>query len=119
MSRSARRLENWRVRFSRPRARRSRWRSRIRDIPAKSPRRRRLTKGLNFRSSSCPRRKRASCCCRAWVIERSFGWLNRFRRLARDYERLPRNSGWLALRRLLRAYACALCTPLAKVPNTL
>ncbi|CAB3776443.1 IS5 family transposase ISAzo23 [Paraburkholderia caffeinitolerans] len=24
-----------------------------------------------------------------WVVERSFGWLNRFRRLARDYERLP------------------------------
>ncbi|MBB3258375.1 hypothetical protein F4827_003243 [Paraburkholderia bannensis] len=23
------------------------------------------------------------------VVERSFGWLNRFRRLARDYERLP------------------------------
>lgn len=26
---------------------------------------------------------------RHWVVERSFGWLNRFRRLARDYERLP------------------------------
>lgn len=26
---------------------------------------------------------------RAQVVERSFGWLNRFRRLARDYERLP------------------------------
>jgi transposase len=26
---------------------------------------------------------------RRWVVERSFGWLNRFRRLARDYERLP------------------------------
>jgi transposase len=26
---------------------------------------------------------------RRWLIERSFGWLNRFRRLARDYERLP------------------------------
>lgn len=25
---------------------------------------------------------------RRWVIERSFGWMNRFRRLARDYERL-------------------------------
>jgi len=24
-----------------------------------------------------------------WVVERSFAWLNRFRRLARDYERLP------------------------------
>jgi transposase len=26
---------------------------------------------------------------RRWVVERSFGWLNRFRWLARDYERLP------------------------------
>src|SRR5574337_334106 len=26
---------------------------------------------------------------RRWVIERSFGWMARFRRLARDYERLP------------------------------
>lgn len=26
---------------------------------------------------------------RRWVVERSFGWLNRSRRLARDYEPLP------------------------------
>lgn len=26
---------------------------------------------------------------RRWVVERSFGWLNRFRRLTRNYERLP------------------------------
>lgn len=26
---------------------------------------------------------------RRWVIERSFAWMARFRRLARDYERLP------------------------------
>jgi transposase len=26
---------------------------------------------------------------RRWVVERSFGWLNRHRRLVRDYERLP------------------------------
>lgn len=26
---------------------------------------------------------------RRWVVERSFGWLARVRRLARDYERLP------------------------------
>jgi transposase len=26
---------------------------------------------------------------RRWVVERSFAWANRFRRLARDYERLP------------------------------
>lgn len=36
---------------------------------------------------------------RRWVVERSFGWASRFRRLARDYERLPRtleNFHWLA-----------------------
>ena len=26
---------------------------------------------------------------RRWVVERSFGWMSRFRRLARDYERSP------------------------------
>lgn len=26
---------------------------------------------------------------RRWVVEQSFGWMARFRRLARDYERLP------------------------------
>ena len=26
---------------------------------------------------------------RHWVVERGFGWMARFRRLARDYERLP------------------------------
>jgi transposase len=26
---------------------------------------------------------------RRWVVEQTFGWLGRFRRLARDYERLP------------------------------
>jgi transposase len=26
---------------------------------------------------------------RRWVVERGFGWISRFRRMARDYERLP------------------------------
>jgi transposase len=26
---------------------------------------------------------------RRWVVERSFAWMSRFRRLVRDYERLP------------------------------
>jgi len=36
---------------------------------------------------------------RRWVVERSFGWAARFRRLARDYERLPSSLAglhWLA-----------------------
>ena len=32
---------------------------------------------------------------RRWVVERTFGWLGRFRRLARDYERLTKTlEGW-------------------------
>jgi len=32
---------------------------------------------------------------RRWVVERTFGWLGRFRRLARDYERLSTTlAGW-------------------------
>jgi transposase len=32
---------------------------------------------------------------RRWVVERTFGWLGRFRRLARDYERLSVTlAGW-------------------------
>lgn len=36
---------------------------------------------------------------RRWVVERTFGWLGRFRRLARDYERLAKTLGawhWVA-----------------------
>ena len=32
---------------------------------------------------------------RRWVVEHSFGWIARFRRLARDYERLPDTLKWL------------------------
>jgi transposase len=32
---------------------------------------------------------------RRWVVERTFGWLGRFRRLARDYERITKTlEGW-------------------------
>lgn len=34
---------------------------------------------------------------RRWVVERSFGWASRFRRLARDYERLPERLAGLHL----------------------
>ena len=41
---------------------------------------------------------------RKWVVERSFAWLARFRRLSRDYERLPKTLAglhWLAFSSLL------------------
>jgi transposase len=34
---------------------------------------------------------------RQWVVERSFGWMSRFRRLARDYVRLPETQAGLHL----------------------
>jgi transposase len=43
---------------------------------------------------------------RRWVVERTFGWLGRFRRLARDYERLAQTLAgwhWLAFLGLLLA----------------
>jgi len=45
---------------------------------------------------------------RRWVVERTFGWLGRFRRLARDYERLPEVLAgwhWLAFLTLLLGQA--------------
>ena len=41
---------------------------------------------------------------RRWVVERSFAWMSRFRRLARDYERLPASVAglhWLAFATLM------------------
>ena len=46
-----------------------------------------------------------------WVVERSFAWLARFRRLARDYERLPTTLAglhWLA-------FACLLLSNLFRI----
>jgi transposase len=48
---------------------------------------------------------------RRWVVERSFGWLSRFRRLGRDYERLTRTLEglhWLAFVNLLLGVASRL-----------
>ncbi len=50
---------------------------------------------------------------RRWVVERSFAWLTRFRRLARDFERLPTTLAglhylafaWLLLNKTARLYA--------------
>jgi putative transposase len=46
-----------------------------------------------------------------WIVERTFGWLNRYRRLSKDYEYLPQTSETmirvamihLMIRRLARA----------------
>jgi transposase len=46
--------------------------------------------GIHLEVVKLPQAKRGFVLLpRRWVIERSFAWLARFRRLARDYERLP------------------------------
>ena len=46
---------------------------------------------------------------RRWVMERSFAWANRFRRLVKDYERLPETLKGLHF----LAFACLMATKLA------
>lgn len=47
---------------------------------------------------------------RRWVVERTFGWLNRYRRLAKDYERTPSSSETMVqiamIRVMLTRLAC-------------
>src|SRR6202790_3754266 len=50
---------------------------------------------------------------RRWVVERSFAWMARFRRLARDYERLPATLIGLHF----VAFACLLLTRLFNTVN--
>jgi transposase len=46
--------------------------------------------GIELRVVKLPEAKKGFVLLpRRWVVERSFGWLARFRRLSRDYERLP------------------------------
>lgn len=48
---------------------------------------------------------------RRWVVERTFGWLGRYRRLSKDYEELPeRSEAWIyaaAIHLMLRRLAPA------------
>jgi transposase len=48
---------------------------------------------------------------RRWVVERSFAWASRFRRLARDYERLPETVAGLHF----VAFACLMVKQLVRV----
>ena len=48
------------------------------------------SQGIELTVVKLPEAKKGSVLLpRRWVVERSFGWLARFRRLSRDYERLP------------------------------
>ena len=50
---------------------------------------------------------------RRWVVERTFGWLGRYRRLSKDYERLPESSEamvyWAMTRLMVRRLARPQC----------
>jgi len=50
-----------------------------------------------------------------WVVERSFAWLARFRRLARDYERVPQVLAGLHLLALVCLLLARHLAPLAQV----
>ena len=50
---------------------------------------------------------------RRWVVERSFAWATRFRRLAKDYERLPETVAGLHF----AAFACLMLHKLALLPT--
>ncbi len=54
---------------------------------------------------------------RRWVVERTFGWLGRYRRLSKDYERLPASSEamvyWAMTRLMVRRLARQQCRPRA------
>src|SRR6476661_7879072 len=53
---------------------------------------------------------------RRWVVERSFGWMARFRRLARDYERWPETLAGLHFLAFAIVLAQRLFTLLAQSP---
>ena len=54
---------------------------------------------------------------RRWVVERTFGWLGRYRRLSKDYERLTESSEamvyWAMTRLMVRRLARQECRPRA------
>ena len=70
--------------------------------------------GIQLEVVSLPEAKRGFVLLpRRWVVERSFAWLSRFRRLARDYERLPttlRGMHFLAFAILMLHRAVAVAT---------
>jgi transposase len=52
--------------------------------------------GIHLVVVSLPEAKRGFVLLpRRWAVERSFGWMARFRRLARDYERLDQTLEWI------------------------
>ncbi len=62
----------------------------IRATPGPTPSRRPRVGGIRLEVVKLPEAQKGFVLLpRRWVVERSFAWLSRFRRLAKDYERLP------------------------------
>ena len=73
-----------------------------------------LEHGITLEVVKLPEAKRGFVLLpRRWVVERSFGWAARFRRLARDYERLPETLAGLHY----LAFACLMLPHLTDAMN--
>ena len=53
---------------------------------------------LGIAPSGSPRSRMPSC----WIVERTYGWLNRCRRLVKDYENLTRNHAAFIILAMIR-----------------
>ena len=96
------------------------WPSSTRATPAPRPPTRRPAHGIDLEVVKLPEAKRGFVLLpRRWVVERSFAWATRFRRLAKDYERLTETLAGLHL----VAFACLMLSKAARlitgVHNTL
>ena len=80
--------------------------------PEFTRRSRKSCRSSKLKSSSAPiTPKDLWCCPRRWIVERTIAWLNRCRRLAKDWENLNRKA--LAFLRLasIRLMLRKLCNP--------
>ena len=48
---------------------------------------------------------------RRWIVERTFGWLSRWRRLSKDYEKLPEVSEAMVTLAMIRLMVHRLAQP--------
>jgi transposase len=87
---TGRKLANWSKPSRRLPAKASHWPTSTRGYTGEAPATAAPAHGVQLEVVKLPEAKRGFMLLpRRWVVERSFAWMARFRRLARDYERLP------------------------------